>query len=85
MTKYVQLRMGLGGSRATAVAYLILKKQAKEGMPTESSKQFSQSGKRIEAMKDSFQQNEEKYSEIIDSKVANVLDAEFSTIQSQTF
>lgn len=85
LTRYVELRMGYRGKYAQKVAIAILKKQQKEGMPTKNSYQYSKTGERTEAIKDTFYDNQNKYGQVIDSKVAGVLDSEFNTIQSKTF
>ena len=85
MTRYVELRMGYSGKYAQKVAVAILKKQQKEGMPTKGSYQYSKTGERTEAIKDTFHQNQDKYGQVIDNKVSGILDADFNTIQSQTF
>lgn len=43
---YVEKRMGLKGKRALGVAFAILKKWKKEGMPTQNSYKFSRNGRR---------------------------------------
>jgi hypothetical protein len=85
MTRYVEKRMGYGGSYAVKVAHRILKKQAVEGMPTKASYKYSKTGERKDVVRLTFQENNDKYGQMIDTNVASVLDAEFSTIQSQTF
>lgn len=74
MTQYVTLRMGYQGSKATQVAYLILKKQREEGNPTKNSYSFSQTGDRKNAIADTFQKNEGHYTDLIDTAVINQLD-----------
>lgn len=85
MTKYVQLRMGYQGKKAVQVAYLILRKQAQEGNPTESSKQFSQTGERTKVVTNTFLANQDKYGNMIDVAVSGLLDSEFNQITSKTF
>lgn len=84
MTKYVELRMGYRGSKAQSVAYAILRKQKKEGMPTSSSYQYSKTGERLHAVADSFRQNEERYVNLIDDKVFGTLNNKFKEIKSGT-
>lgn len=55
MTRYVQLRMGYQGKKAAQVAYLILRKQKQEGMPTSGSYAYSRTGERLHSLDNSFE------------------------------
>lgn len=74
MTRYVELRMGYKGTYAMQVAVAILKKQQKEGMPTQNSYNFSQTGERKFAVEDTFYNNDSKYYDLIDPVITKVLD-----------
>lgn len=84
MTRYVTLRMGYTGKYAMKVAVLILKKQMKEGNPTKNSYQYSSTGFRTEAVKDSFAANQPKYVNLLDTAAIGSLDQSFNTIKSGT-
>ena len=69
LVRYAKLRMGASDKQALGIAFAIAHKHIKEGMPTESSKQYSSTGKRIEFVEDSIQvidkMIEEKIGELI--------------------
>jgi hypothetical protein len=85
LIKWVMLR-GLATSEgpASRIASAIVAKWKKEGRPTEGSKEFSKTGKRIEAIADTFQKNDSRYTGMIDKEVIGGLDDEFNTIKSGT-
>ncbi|MGN6438174.1 MAG: hypothetical protein ACTHMM_16660 [Agriterribacter sp.] len=82
MTRYVELRMGYTGKYAIKVAIAILNKQRKEGMPTQNSYQYSQTGERLDAVYDTFKENGATYNTMIDDEVVGELDNQFHTIKS---
>lgn len=82
MTRYVKLRMGYTGNRATQVAIAILRKQQKEGMPTAASYQYSQTGERKFAVEDTFYNHQAKYTEMLDNGVFGDLDKSFHKTKS---
>lgn len=82
MVRYVNLRFGYFGSKANSVAYLILRKQAKEGMPTSGSYAFSKTGERTKAVEETFNNNDEKYTGMLDEAAIGSLDNEFSQTKS---
>ena len=84
MTKYVQLRMGYQGRKASQVAYRILQKQQEEGMPTKASYQYSKTGDRLDAVDDTFRKNDTRYFDLIDQVTFGGLDTEFATIKTGT-
>lgn len=84
MTRYVELRMGYHGKKAVSVAYAIIKKQQKEGMPTHGSYAFSQTGFRTEVMEQTFEKNQPKYVSEIDEATFNSLDNIFNQVKSGT-
>lgn len=77
MTEYVMKRMGYGGIKAQQVAYFILRKQQKEGKPTENSKQYSQTGIRTEAIDLTFGKNEDAYFNVMDEAISEEIDKVF--------
>ena len=84
MTRYVELRMGYQGKKALSVAYAIIKKQQKEGMPTSGSYAFSKTGFRTEAIEQTFEKNQDKYVGEIDVATFNSLDNIFNQVKSGT-
>ena len=84
MTRYVELRFGYSGSKAVSVAWAIIKKQQKEGMPTRGSYAFSQTGFRTEAVEQTFDKNQDKYVGEIDNAAFDNLDTIFNQIKSGT-
>ena len=84
MTKYVELRMGYRGGKAMQVAYRILQKQALEGNPTNSSYKYSKTGKRTEAVSETFNKNENRYGAMVDTAVVGSLDTIFHQPQNGT-
>jgi hypothetical protein len=84
MTKYVQLRMGYTGKYAIKVALAILRKQQLEGNPTNASYEYSKTGDRLDAVKETFRQNQGKYIEMIDTPAVNSLDTIFNQTKSGT-
>lgn len=84
MTRYVELRMGYKGGKAMKVALLILQKQKEEGNPTFNSMQYSKTGRRREALKETFEKNQSRYSSMIDNTVVGQLDNQFHQIKSGT-
>jgi hypothetical protein len=84
MTKYVELRMGYHGKKAASVAYAIIKKQQKEGMPTHGSYAFSKTGFRTEVMEQTFDKNQPKYIDKIDTAAFGSLDKIFNQVKSGT-
>jgi len=84
MTRYVELRMGYHGKKATSVAYAIIKKQQKEGMPTHGSYAFSKTGFRTEVMEQTFDKNQPKFVNLIDTAAFNSLDNIFNQVKSGT-
>ncbi len=84
MTGYVELRMGYTGKYAVKVAIAILNKQRKEGMPTQSSYQYSKTGERLDAVSDLFRENRQVYDNMVDDRVVDNLDEQFLTIKKGT-
>jgi hypothetical protein len=82
MTRYVELRMGYRGRKAVRVANLILKKQKRQGKPTWSSDKYSQTGKRTQAVEETFERNQDRYISGIDREVLGSLDESFHEIKS---
>jgi hypothetical protein len=83
LKKWVRQR-GMGSSEfeVSQIAAAIFTKWKKEGMPTENSKAFSKTGKRIEAVRDAFHDNETAINSAVDKAVFFGLDTEFSNIKS---
>lgn len=84
LARYVELRMGIRGRAALRVAYLIAKKHKQEGMPTESSKQYSQTGERKGFLKDADERPENRTTQIIDNGIDQMMDAVFSKQKNET-
>lgn len=84
MTKYVTLRMGYRGNYATKVAISILKKQIKEGNPTDNSYNFSKTGERKFAVEDTFYNNQPRYTGMMDDVAYGGLDDQFNKVKSGT-
>ena len=84
MTRYVSLRMGFRGKKAQQVAVAIIRKQRKEGMPTNNSYQYSKTGERKFAVEDTFYNNQPKYTRMLDDGVTGTLDQSFHHIKSGT-
>lgn len=84
MTKYVNLRMGYTGKYAIKVALAILRKQQKEGNPTQASYEYSKTGERTDAVKETFRQNQPRYVDLIDKPAIGGLDNDFNKIKSGT-
>lgn len=84
MTRYVELRMGYTGKNAAKVAIAILKKQQKEGNPTKSSYQFSETGFRTEAVQDVFYKNNDRYFGMVDQAAITSLDSAAPTEKKAT-
>lgn len=63
MTRYVELRMGYRGKKASQVAYLILRKQKQEGMPTSGSYAYSRTGERLNSLDNSFENRDAELTE----------------------
>lgn len=59
MTRYVQLRMGYTGKKAERVAYLILRAQQREGMPTDGSYAYTRNGERLNSIPNTFDRQDE--------------------------
>jgi hypothetical protein len=58
------------------VASAIVKKWKQGGRPTEASNAYSQTGKRTEAINDTFDKNAGKYVQLLDHGVGSILDSE---------
>lgn len=84
MVRYVNLRLGYFGKKAQQVAFLILRKQRQEGMPTSGSYAFTKTGFRKEAVEQTFEHNQPKYVDLIDTAAIGALDNIFSEIKSGT-
>ncbi len=59
LESYVQRRMGLSDKDALSIAFAIAYKHKEEGMPTQASSKFSQTGKRTGFVNDATQQIDE--------------------------
>ena len=85
LTQWVIMRgMATYQFEARQIAYAIYTKWKHEGRPTPGSLQYSQTGKRTEAIKDVFHKNEPRYTSMIDNTVVSQLDNEFNQIKSGT-
>lgn len=56
LVNYAKLRMGASDKDAVSIAFAIAYKHKKEGMPTEASKRFSSTGKRVNFVGDATQE-----------------------------
>lgn len=66
---------------ATAVAAAIVSHWKVTGRPTPGSKEFSQTGKRTEAIQDTFTKNEVRYTQMLDHGLTSMLDVEASDLE----
>ena len=71
-------------AEATAVAAAIVRKWKKEGKPLAGSKDFSESGEVLHAIKIAFTANENNYYNLLDDLVSTELDLEFDKTKSET-
>lgn len=71
LTKYVLNRMGIGGAQGVSIAFAIANKHKKEGMPTDSSKKYSKTGKRTEFIEEAFKKGEKEIDEIVEGELSN--------------
>ena len=82
---WVKLRkMANSTDEASKIASLIVAKWKKEGRPTKDSVAYSDTGKRTHALKETFDNNEGKYTKMIDNVVISDLDKQFHQIKSGT-
>lgn len=58
LIRYVENRMGLQDKEAVSVAFAIANKHKKEGMPTDASRQYSQTGQRTNFLDSAFEELE---------------------------
>lgn len=65
---------------ATGVAAAIVSKWKAEGRPTIESKAYSKTGRRTEAVQETFQKNERKYTQMLDHGLTSMLDSEGSDL-----
>jgi hypothetical protein len=84
LANYVTLRMGYTGKKALKVAFLIARKHMMEGMPTEASSQFSQTGERKGFFKAADDDPSNKTEQVIDTGIDRMMYAVFSKQQSET-
>lgn len=85
LQQYVKLRMGISeDKKALSIAFAIAKKHKAEGMGTKKSIEHSSTGKRIEAIKDTFVNNDNRYGQMIDKEVVSGIDDVFNLIKSGT-
>lgn len=76
LKRWVVLR-GLGSNReAENIAKAIVRKWKKEGRPTVNSLNYSKTGERTYAVHTTFQQNEGKYTKLLDHGITSILDSE---------
>lgn len=69
LVSYVQRRMGLSDKDALSVAFAIAYKHKAEGMPTQASSRFSQTGKRTGFVNDATQQIDEIVSKYVQDAI----------------
>lgn len=69
LVSYVQRRMGLSDKDALSVAFAIAHKHKAEGMPTQASSRFSQTGKRTGFVNDATQQIDEIVSKYVQDAI----------------
>jgi len=65
LVKYVERRMGIGGKEGLSIAFAIANKHKQEGMPTEKSKKYSQTGKRTGWLDEAIDAGAEELDRII--------------------
>jgi hypothetical protein len=65
LIKYVERRMGIGGREGVSIAFAIANKHKQEGMPTEASKKYSQTGKRTGWLDEAIDAGAEELDRII--------------------
>jgi hypothetical protein len=81
LKRWVVLR-GLGSVReAENIARAIVRKWKKEGRPTLGSLKYSKTGERTYAVHTTFQQNEGKYTKLLDHGLTSILDAEAGNLE----
>lgn len=83
LKRWVLLR-GLASydAEATRVAAAIVSKWKKEGRPTAGSLQYSKTGKRTDAIRDVFRENELRYDDLVTDSAEAGLDHEFLKTKS---
>jgi len=78
LTDYVQKRMGYDSKKAKRVAFAILKKQYKEGMPTSNAYRYSSTGQRRFALTQTFRILTKALDDQIFSGIDELIDSEFN-------
>ena len=80
---YAMLRFGVGEAEALSIAFAIAKKHEKEGMPTEGSIKYSQTGSRINAAETAFENNEQRYFGTMDDVISDEFDDQWTKAANQ--
>lgn len=84
LKEYAKKRFGLDDKKALAAAFAIAHKHAKEGMPTQSSKRFSETGKRTHAIETVFVENKDRFEKKIGDGIKSHFDGLFKKVKSET-
>jgi hypothetical protein len=71
-------------AEATQIAAAIVRTWKREGKPSPGSREFSQTGDVLGAIKTTFDKNEELFSDLILDEVADEVDKRFSQLKSET-
>ena len=71
LIKYVERRMGISGKEGISIAFAIANKHKQEGMPTEASKKYSQTGKRTGWLDEALSSREQEIDRLINRYATN--------------
>jgi hypothetical protein len=71
LADYVLKRMGVGGAQGLSIAFAIAKTQKREGMPTDNSHKYSQTGQRTGFIDAALIKNDRQLTDMIDSALTD--------------
>jgi hypothetical protein len=85
LTEYAQKRFGKSGKSAIKAAVAIARKHSQEGMPTQNSYNYSNTGERLFADVEAFNKNEDVYDQLLETGVSKEIDQFIDKTFDQTF
>lgn len=84
LAQYAKLRFGVSEKQALGIAFAIANKQEKEGMPTQGSYQYSETGQRTGAVDEALERNREKFDQKVNDAIDDIVNEELNKQKSET-
>jgi hypothetical protein len=84
LTRYAEKRFGKTGKAAIKAAVAIARKHSEEGMPTQNSYQYSNTGERLFANVEAYNKNEDIYGQLLETGASAEIDAFIDKTFDQT-